>query len=173
MNQIDSLYYDKGTMKTKNLIHKNLPNLKNLYETDYLAWYEATLEIIKSRRLDELDLDSLSEVIENLVRDTKRSGASFLEQIIRHLLMIQYWEAERTYNYRHWVGEIINFRNELEIDMTTNLRKYLNNNLDKIYKRAVKYVGGKTGLSKAIFPEKCPYTLDQLIESDWLPEKSS
>jgi hypothetical protein len=157
-------------MKIKKL---SSSNLADLYETDYLAWYEKTLEIIKSRRLDELDLATLSEVLENLVRDTKRSGARFLEQIIRHLLMIQYWEAERFYNYRHWVGEIINFRNELEIDITTNLRKYLNTNLDKIYKRAVKYVVGKTGLQKSIFPEQCPYTLEQLIASDWLPENSN
>lgn len=155
-------------MKTENLIYKDL---KNLYKTDYLAWYETTLEIVRYRRLDELDLDSLSEVLENLVRDTKRSGASFLEQIIRHLLMIQYWEAERSYNYRHWLSEIINFRNELDTDMTTNLRKYLNGNIEKIYQKAVKYVVAKTGLQIAIFPQQCPYTLEQLIESDWLPEK--
>lgn len=143
-------------------------DLRKLYQTDYLAWYEATLELIKCNRLDKLDLDSLSEVLKDLVRDTKRSGASFLEQIIRHLLMIQYWKTEREYNYRHWGGEVVNFRNQLEIDMTSNLHKYLEANLDKIYQRALKYVIIKTGLKKEIFPDKCPYTLEQLIDSDFI-----
>ena len=155
-------------MKVDNLIHHDL---RKLYETDYLAWYEKSLEVVNSRCLDKLDLESLSEVLENLVRDTKRSGASFLEQIIRHLLMIEYWKTERDYNYRHWAGEIVNFRNQLEIDMTTNLRKYLQSSLEKIYQRAVKYIVVKTGFKKAIFPKQCPYTLEQLIDSDWLPKK--
>jgi hypothetical protein len=154
-------------MKADELICRDL---KQLYETDYLAWYETTLEIVKSRRLDELDLESLSEVLQNLVRDTKRSGESYLKQIIIHLLMIQYWASERDYNYRHWAGEIVNFRDELATDMTTNLRQYLRSNLDKVYQRSVKYIVIKTGLRKRIFPEQCPYTLEQLIDSDWIPE---
>jgi hypothetical protein len=154
-------------MKADELICRDL---KQLYETDYLAWYETTLEIVKSRRLDELDLESLSEVLQNLVRDTKRSGESYLKQIIIHLLMIQYWASERDYNYRHWAGEIVNFRDELATDMTTNLRQYLRSNLDKVYQRSVKYIVIITGLRKRIFPEQCPYTLEQLIDSDWIPE---
>jgi hypothetical protein len=100
-------------------------NLKKLYKSDYLAWYEMTLEQIKNDQLNDLDLDSLSEVLENLVRDTKRSGESYLRQIIIHLLLIEYWEAE-SINRRRWAAEIVNFRNELETDMTRNLRKHLN-----------------------------------------------
>ena len=155
-------------MKADNLISHHL---RQLYETDYLSWYETTLEIVKSRRLDELDLESLSEVLETLVRDTKRSGESYLKQVIIHLLMIQYWVSERDYNYRHWAGEIVNFRDELATDMTTNLRKYLQSNLDKVYHKAIKYTVVKTGLKKEIFPKQCPYTLDQLIDSDWIPGK--
>jgi len=85
-------------------------NLKNLYKSDYLAWYEITLEQIKNDQLNDLDLDSLSEVLENLVIDTKRSGESYLRQIIIHLLLIEYWEIE-SINRRHWAAEIVNFRN--------------------------------------------------------------
>jgi hypothetical protein len=151
---------------TVNLLNKNL---SSLYEDDYLAWYETNLELIKERHFDDLDLDNLIQELENLVRNIKHSGESFLEQIIRHLLMIEYWEQERDYNFRHWVGEIINFRNELDIDLTTNLRKHLAQEQEKIYQKAVKYVVGKTGLKKGIFPTNCPYTLEQLIDSDWLP----
>ena len=64
--------------------------MRDLYELDYLAWYEKTLEQLKNNHSNELDLESLSEVLENLVRDTQRSGESYLRQIIIHLLLIEY-----------------------------------------------------------------------------------
>ncbi len=152
------------TLSTNSLI-----NLKNLYKSDYLAWYEMTLEQIKNNQLNDLDLDSLSEVLENLVRDTKRSGESYLRQIIIHLLLIEYWEAE-SINRRHWAAEIVNFRSELETDMTTNLRKHLNEEKENNYQKAIKYVIAKTGLKKNIFPDQCPYTLEQLIDDDWFSD---
>ena len=144
-------------------------NLKKLYKSDYLAWYEMTLEQIKNDQLNDLDLDSLSEVLENLVRDTKRSGESYLRQIIIHLLLIEYWEAE-SINRRHWAAEIVNFLNELETDMTRNLRKHLNEEKENNYQKAIKYVIAKTGLKKNTFPEQCPYTLEQLINDDWFSD---
>lgn len=143
-------------------------SLKDLYESDYLAWYETTLEQLKQKNLMELDLDSLSEVLENLVRDTKRSGESYLKQIIIHLLLIEYWDSEKI-NHRHWAAEITNFRDELETDMTTNLRKHLDKEKENIYQKSVKYVVIKTGLNKNIFPLQCPYNLQQLLDNDWFP----
>jgi hypothetical protein len=144
-------------------------SLKNLYKLDYLAWYETTLEQVKNNQLNDLDLDSLSEVLENLVRDTKRSGESYLKQIMIHLLLIEYWHSERI-NHRHWATEIDNFRGELEIDLTTNLQKHLRNRKELIYQKAIRNVTLKTGLNKKTFPEQCPYTLEQLLDNDWFPE---
>jgi len=142
--------------------------MRDLYELDYLAWYELTLEQVKGKQLNQLDLESLSEVLENLVRDTKRSGESYLRQIIIHLLLIQYWESERI-NHRHWAAEIVNFRSELETDMTTNLRKHLELVKENIYQRALRYVIKKTELNKTLFPIQCPYSLEQLLDDDWFP----
>jgi hypothetical protein len=142
--------------------------MRDLYELDYLAWYELTLEQVKGKQLNQLDLESLSEVLENLVRDTKRSGESYLRQIIIHLLLIQYWESERI-NHRHWAAEIVNFRSELETDMTTNLRKHLELVKENIYQRALRYVIKKTELNKTLFPLQCPYSLEQLLNDDWFP----
>jgi predicted Zn-dependent protease len=143
--------------------------MRELYELDSLAWYETTLAQIKNNQLNELDLESLGEVLENLIRDTKRSGENYLRQIIIHLLLIEYWESERI-NYRHWAAEIVNFRSELETDMTKNLRKHLGLVKENIYQKALRYVLTKTGLNKAIFPTQCPYNLEQLLENDWFPD---
>lgn len=74
--------------------------MRELYELDSLAWYETTLEQIKNNQLNELDLESLSQILENLVRDTKLSGESYLRQVMIHLLLIEYWQSE-SLNRRH------------------------------------------------------------------------
>ncbi|MBD2138738.1 DUF29 domain-containing protein [Anabaena sp. FACHB-1237] len=145
------------TFSTNSLI-----NLQNLYKSDYLAWYEMTLEQIKNNQLNDVDLDSLSEVLENFVKDTKRSGESYLRQIIIHLLLIEYWELE-SINRRHWAAKIVNFRSELETDMTTNLRKHLDQEKENNYQKAIK-------LKKNTFPDQCPYTLEQLIDDHWFSD---
>ena len=144
-------------------------NMRDLYELDYLAWYEKTLEQLKNNHSNELDLESLSQVLENLVRDTKRSGESYLRQIIIHLLFIEYWESEKI-NRCHWAAEIVNFRSELETDMTTNLKKHLDLVKENIYQKALKYVIKKTELNKTLFPIQCPYSLEQLLDDDWFPQ---
>ena len=143
--------------------------MRDLYELDYLAWYEKTLEQLKNNDSNELDLESLSEVLENLVRDTKRSGESYLRQIIIHMLLIEYWESEKI-NHCHWAAEIINFRSELETDMTTNFKKHLDLVKENIYQKALKYVTKKTELNKTLFPIQCPYSLEQLLNDDWFPQ---
>ena len=142
---------------------------RDLYELDYLAWYEKTLEQLKNNHSNELDLESLSEVLENLVRDTKRSGESYLRQIIIRLLLIEYWESEKI-NRCHWAAEIVNFRSELETDMTTNFKKHLDLVKENIYQKALKYVIKKTELNKTLFPIQCPYSLEQLLDDDWFPQ---
>ena len=145
------------------------PKMRDLYELDYLAWYEKTLAQLKNNHSNELDLESLSEVLENLVRDTKRSGESYLRQIIIRLLLIEYWESEKI-NRCHWAAEIVNFRSELETDMTTNLKKHLDLVKENIYQKALKYVIKKTELNKTLFPIQCPYSLEQLLDDDWFPQ---
>jgi len=123
----------------------------------------------KNNHSNELDLESLSRVLENLVRETKRSGKSYLRQIIIHLLFIEYWESEKI-NRCHWAAEIVNFRSELETDMTTNLKKHLDLVKENIYQKALKYVIKKTELNKTLFPIQCPYSLEQLLDDDWFPQ---
>ncbi|MGB5594276.1 MAG: DUF29 domain-containing protein [Crocosphaera sp.] len=121
--------------------------LKNLYESDYLQWLEETVNLLKSRQLDNLDYDNLIEELEALGRSEKRAVTSLLEQIMRHLLLYQYWTAEYKDNANHWEAEIISFRNQINKYLTTNLYKYLQDNLDSIYNDAKDYVKAKTKLN--------------------------
>jgi hypothetical protein len=145
-----------------------LTTLKQLYEVDDVKWLEATIDLLKKQQFQQLDLENLIEELEDLGKEKKNAVASFLEQIIRHLLLLQYWTSELDYNQVHWQGEIYNFRIQLKRRLTTNLRNYLEAELTSIYKDALGFVRIKTQNS-INFPPECPYTLDQLLDIDWLP----
>ncbi len=144
-------------------------NLKELYEIDDNLWLEETVKLLKENRLNELDLENLIEELESLARRDKLAMASLLQQIIRHLLLLQYWDDELERNYRHWKSEVTSFRIQIKDHMTRNFYNYLNDNLLSIYQKSRKYVIDKSGLDT--FPEQCPYTLEQLLDEDWFPQK--
>lgn len=96
-------------------------SLKQLYEIDEHLWLEETIKLLKANHLEELDLENLIEELENLGRRDKAKVANLLEQIIRHLLLLQYWTQEFQYNSGHCKAEIRSFMNQLKRNLTTNL----------------------------------------------------
>ena len=143
-------------------------NLISLYENEYEQWLVQTVNLLKENRFNELDTEHLIEELEELSRREKKTFERFLEQIIRHLLLLQYWNVESENNLNHQLAEIISFRTEINEDLTQNLRNYLQEKQAKVYEKALKYVRQKTGY-EIIFLENCPYGLEQLLDMNWLP----
>ena len=149
----------------------NVINLKTLYETDEFEWLQLTIQLLKNRQLDLLDVDNLIEELEELNRRDKSEVSSLLKQIIIHLLLLEYLINERELNANHWKSEIYGFRDQLDEILTTPLRNYLEENLDYIYKRALGRVQQKTG-NTVKFPFDCPYSFEQLLDLNWFPDQS-
>jgi hypothetical protein len=141
-------------------------DLQSLYEIDDHLWLEKTVQLLKEKRFNDLDLDNLIEELESLGKRDKSVVKSLTEQIIRHLLLSQYWSEELESSSNHWKIEIISFRNQIENDLTTNLTNYLDSELDNIYSKALRYVKQKTEHS-VNFPDTCPYTLEQILDDNY------
>ncbi len=133
-------------------------DLKSLYEVDEYQWLDETINLLKYQRFNQLDLENLIEELTDLGNDKKLAVESLLEQIIRHLLMYQYWTKELQFN-----AEIYSFRRQLNRKLTTNLRNHLISEFSIIYQDALGYVNRKTQFT-VNFPELCPYTIDQLLD---------
>ena len=145
-----------------------ITDLKILYEIDDSLWLEATIELLKAKRFDALDLENLIEELEDLGNEKKFRVASFLQQIIRHCLLLQFWTSEREYNQAHWESELVNFQDQLNTYLTASLRKYLEQEFDNIYQKALRYARKKTN-NQVHFPNTCPYSLEELLDPNWLP----
>jgi hypothetical protein len=143
-------------------------NLKQLYTLDEHQWLLKTIELLKKQKFEELDLENLIEELEALGKRDKNAVESLLEQIIRHLLLYQYWTEKHQTNAHHWHAEISGFRNQLKRKLTKNLYDHLSTNQESLYQDALTFVIPKTNY-KVQFPQQCPYSLEQLLDINYLP----
>ena len=142
--------------------------LKQLYELDDSQWLGETISLLRNHQFQQLDLEHLIEELEDLGKEKKNAVASLLEQVIRHLLLLQYWTKEAEHNTIHWQEEIDNFRTQLRRKMTANLRNYLEEALNSLYQDALGFVKIKP-VNTVIFPSQSPYSLEELLDRSWLP----
>jgi len=151
----------------------------SLYDTDYYAWTQdqaATLrELAASRSNMRLDLSQLAEEVEDLGRNELRTVSSFFQQIVTHLLKIQF--AAIRAPVRHWQREIMYFRLQLAEDLTPSLERKLLETLPTRYglarNRAIDGLECDQPDIADILPRELPYTLDQVLGrgayTGWLP----
>jgi hypothetical protein len=65
-------------------------SLSDLYNVDYLAWIERTVQLFKHGKLSELDMENLIEEVEDLGKSQRQSLKSRLRVLLMHLLKWQY-----------------------------------------------------------------------------------
>ncbi|MEH1868294.1 MAG: DUF29 domain-containing protein [Nostoc sp.] len=142
-----------------------------LYEEDYYLWVETTLKQLENKDIDNLDWQHLAEEIEALGIEQRRKVESYLKQLLIHLLVYRYWESEKEHFQRGWQIEITNFRDELEFSFRSKtLYNYSLNCLGAVYIKARRQAIQKTGLSSEIFPEQCPFTPEEIFNSEYFPQ---
>ncbi len=141
-----------------------------IYEQDYAEWLEITLKQLESRSLENIDWEHLTEEIAALGNEQRHKVESYLRQLIKHLLLYQYWESEKSYCAKGWIEEIDNFRSELDLLLESKvLYNHSVKTLDKAYLKARSVAIRKSHLPFQIFPETCPYSLVEILNPDWLP----
>lgn len=148
----------------------SIPSTISLYEDDYVAWLDTTLDQLKSHDIEQLDWKHLAEEIEALGSEQRHKVESYVLRLLIHLLLYQYWDSEREWSGNGWEKEIDNFRLELDLLLESKvLFNHLTKILEKDYQKARKSAIRKSKLSPEIFPLTCPYTLEQILNPDWLP----
>ena len=67
---------------------------KKLYDTDYNLWVMETVDQLKNKNFDAIDLENLIEEVSDLSRRDKKKLKSLLRNLLEHLLKLKYWEFE-------------------------------------------------------------------------------
>jgi hypothetical protein len=139
-----------------------------LYEQDETAWLEATAELIRLGRLDEVDYPNLAEYLADMARRDRREVESRLTVLIAHALK---WAHQPDHRSGSWRGTVVEQRQELEGLVSRGvLRNHAEAVLAGVYRKAVERAAAEMGLPATTFPASCPYALDQLLSADLLAE---
>ncbi|OQW92022.1 MAG: hypothetical protein BWK78_02935 [Thiotrichaceae bacterium IS1] len=147
-----------------------------IYEKDFYGWVTHHIELLKQRKFDEVDLDILIEELESMSVQDKNTLASRFIILIAHLLKWQYQfnqlnERWNNFTGASWQGSIREQRIKIEFQLenSPSLKNYLNEAVAKAYPKAVALAAKETGISKTIFPNECPYSLEQLLNDNFYP----
>ncbi|MFN6153671.1 MAG: DUF29 domain-containing protein [Dolichospermum sp.] len=144
----------------------------NLYETDFNLWIEQTVNQLKNGQIQDLDIENLIEEVQSMGSNDKREIKSRLIVLIMHLLKYKYQPKKKT---KSWTSTIITQRNELELvlENSPSLNPFLKENISECYQKARKNADRETKLPLTTFPLECPFTSEQIIDSDYFPDTNA
>jgi predicted DNA-binding ribbon-helix-helix protein len=143
-------------------------NSLSLYEQDYLLWIETTLNQLRQGRLTELDLTNLIEEIEDMGNSQKLALESNLRVLLMHLLKWKYQPERRT---NSWKYTIVEHRKRIIKSFKTSpsLKRYFEQVFAECYQDAVDLASAETGLLAATFPDQSPFSQEDVININYLP----
>jgi hypothetical protein len=146
---------------------------KPRYQEDFPLWAERQAALLRGGRFNELDLDNLTEEVEDLSRRERETVEMHVETIMEHLVKLTLSPAERP--RRGWLVTVDKQRARLARKLTPTLRTHLESELPALYaglRRPVSRQLDQNGARPNAVPAVCPYTLDQLLEPDWYPDNA-
>jgi hypothetical protein len=88
--------------------------------------------------------------------------------LVGHLLK---WQLQSEKKSRSWERTIASQRTQLGqlLEDIPSLRVKIQPNLRRNYERTVNLAVIETGLTKSLFPAECPFTIEQILDSEFLP----
>ncbi|MGK7898470.1 MAG: DUF29 domain-containing protein [Xenococcus sp. (in: cyanobacteria)] len=144
--------------------------MTQLYDQDYCLWIENTVEQLKQKKLDHVDWENLIEEITSLGKSEKNALKSNLRILLMHLLKWQYQPNKRSNSWTYTITEH-SIRIQDAFEDSPSLKSYFADIFDSCYSSARKLAAKETGLDINIFPIHCPFTQEDVLDSDRIISK--
>ena len=134
---------------------------KTLYDTDFAEWSAQTAALLRARRFDQLDIDNIAEEIESLGKSNRLAVQSQMRRLLLHQIKRRIQPKKETASWRRSILDSQHRITALLSD-SPSLARFLESDLDDIYRGAVRGALIETGLPEAL-PDRCPFTVGQLL----------
>jgi hypothetical protein len=139
-----------------------------LYDLDFAEWAQQNADLLRSGRVSEADLEHIAEEIEDLGKRQRNSLHNRSARLMEHLLKWQYRPERRGSSWRRTiVTQRMGIHRLLQDNPSS--RPAWPNVAAEAFHDAVKIVSIVTGRPKADFPAVCPFTVEQLLDDEFLP----
>ncbi len=146
-----------------------MPRNAVAYEVDFFAWTMEQARLLREGAFSEIDAVNIAEELESMGKNNRRELGSRLAVLLMHLLK---WQFQPNRRSPSWATTVRDQRDEIEeiLADSPSLRPVVRDSLSATYTRARRKAIGETGLPDTTFPADCPFTLDQVLAEDFLPE---
>ncbi len=144
----------------------------SLYETDFYAWTQEQVSLLRKYQWSQLDLLNLIEEIESLGKQQRQELRNRLSVLIGHLLK---WEYQSSMRSRSWLATIrVQRRDTLRLlKDNPSLKSYLEDVVSEAYENGRDLAMGETDLPEETFPVECLYGLTELLDNSFYPGEVS
>jgi hypothetical protein len=133
------------------------------YEDDYYAWVSEQVALLRERRLSELDVENVAAELEEVGRSETAKLWSILPVLLMHMLK---WDQQPEFRTRSWVYSIREQRKRYHklLKQSPSLKASQDEILADAYDSARGWAANETSLPDDEFPDRCPYTWDDVLE---------
>jgi hypothetical protein len=139
-----------------------------LYDEDFFEWTRRNAELMRAGCFEQADIEHIAEEIEDMGKRVLRALDSHLEVLIAHLLKCQFQPEKRSASWhntaavqRTSVARLLarypSFWGRIAPDLPMN------------YGFAVRRAARETDLPASHFPADCPFTVNQILDPEFLP----
>ena len=139
------------------------------HEKDVYGWAVHTVQLLRDKKMDEVDYDGIIEELEEMGISNKHAFKNRLAQLIFHLLK---WQFQPDFRGRSWSGSIEEQRIRLSdlLESNPSFKHEIEESMKKAYKLSLSLVRKETPLDLKSLPAKCPYTFEQIMDEEFYPE---
>jgi len=143
--------------------------LATSYETDYVGWVFDQVAKLEVSAVPGLDLFNVAEELGDLGRSDESAVQSHLTRLLMHLLK---WRYQPEHRSGSWRGTIAEARKRIlqKIAQSPGMKPKLPAWFAETYADARELAHYETGLPLDTFPETAPFSLEQALDQDFLPD---
>lgn len=140
----------------------------SLYERDFHAWLNDQAAKLRERSHNDIDWDNLAEEVESVGRSQKREIRSRMGRLVHHLLKWQFQPGRRSESWRATISEQRVFIKGI-IEDSPSLKRFPAEIFLREFDVGRREAIGETGMPASAFPDRPPFTVEQALDSSFLP----
>jgi hypothetical protein len=143
-------------------------DLSGLYDEDFFEWTRRNAKLLRAGQWQQADIEHIAEEIEDMGKRDLRELNSGMQVLLIHLLKWQMQPEKRTASWRRTIaGQRVKLK--VLFKQSPVLRRKAQNNLAENHSTAVHLAAIETGLPATRFPAECPFTVEQILDPEFLP----
>ena len=147
------------------------------YEQDFLLWLEQTIQKLKNREFESLDVEHLIEELIDLGKSEKNALKSNLTILLAHLLKLTVQHDVPEMMKGSWYDSVVEHRQRVLNNLadTPSLKSFFPEALAKAYSDARKIAIKEGKLAnfgvripqEKEYPQSCPFSIEQILDEDF------